>query len=107
MTNLFIYLKSSSNIYRFLQFVFTFSFLIFICFNAIHIDHIWHTRYNKLDYGSNSIAAQNSAYPGALGNGITSLIFSIPVAIITSLSKPNPNPACGTDPYLLRSRYHQ
>lgn len=40
---------------------------------------------------------QNSAEPGDLGKGIASLMFSIPVANCTSLSKPNPNPACGTE----------
>ena len=51
--------------------------------------------------------AQNSALPGYLGNGMTSLMFSTPVTYCTSLSNPRPNPACGTEPYLLRSRYHQ
>ena len=35
---------------------------------------------------------QNSAFPGVLGKLETSLIFSIPVIIITNLSNPNPKP---------------
>ncbi len=50
---------------------------------------------------------QNSAFPGYLGKGITSLMFSYPVAIITNLSNPRPNPACGTVPNFLSSKYHQ
>ena len=38
------------------------------------------------------------------GNGITSLIFCIPVRYITHLSNPSPNPACLVEPYLRRSR---
>ena len=52
-------------------------------------------------------AAQNSAFPGTRGKGITSRTFAIPVMNWTTRSKPTPNPACGTDPYLRRSRYHQ
>ena len=40
-----------------------------------------------------SIPHQNSDEPGVRGKGITSLIFSIPVANCTSLSKPRPKPA--------------
>jgi hypothetical protein len=47
-----------------------------------------------------------SALPGYLGKGITSLIFSRPVAKRIILSKPRPNPACFTVPYRLRSMYH-
>ena len=47
-----------------------------------------------------------SALPGYRGKGITSLIFSRPVAKRIILSKPSPNPACFTVPYRLRSRYH-
>lgn len=50
---------------------------------------------------------QNSAFPGVLGKQATSLMFSIPVAIITNLSNPKPNPPCGTVPNLLNSKYHQ
>ena len=39
---------------------------------------------------------QKSAELGVLGKGITSRMFSIPVANCTSLSNPNPNPAWGT-----------
>lgn len=39
-----------------------------------------------------------------LGNGMTSLIFDIPVRYITHLSNPSPNPACLVEPYFLRSR---
>lgn len=35
---------------------------------------------------------QNSAFPGVLGKQATSLMFSIPVAIMTNLSNPKPNP---------------
>src|SRR6478736_10153229 len=49
---------------------------------------------------------QNSAFFGVRGNGITSRMFVMPVTNCTILSNPNPNPACGTDPNLLVSRYH-
>ena len=38
---------------------------------------------------------------------MTSRMFSTPVQYCTRRSNPSPNPACGTDPYLRRSRYHQ
>ena len=41
---------------------------------------------------------QNSACRGARGNGITSRMFSIPVAYWIARSKPRPKPACGTVP---------
>ena len=50
---------------------------------------------------------QNSALPGNRGNGITSRMFSTPVTYCTSRSNPSPKPACGTEPYRRRSRYHQ
>ena len=56
---------------------------------------------------NSALSYQNSAEPGYLGNGMTSLMFSTPVTYCTSRSNPRPNPACGTDPYLRRSRYHQ
>ncbi len=40
-----------------------------------------------------------------LGNGIASLIFDIPSKVCKYLSKPIPNPPCGADPYLRRSKY--
>lgn len=40
---------------------------------------------------------QNSAEEGVLGNGMASLMLSMPVANCTSLSKPSPKPACGTE----------
>ena len=58
-------------------------------------------------HSSLRVSSQNSAEPGYLGNGMTSLMFSTPVTYCTSRSNPSPNPACGTDPYLRRSRYHQ
>ena len=35
---------------------------------------------------------------GVRGNGITSLIFVMPVTIMISRSNPNPKPLCGTLP---------
>lgn len=49
---------------------------------------------------------QRSALPGYLGKGITSLMFSTPVAKRIIRSNPRPNPLCSTVPYLRRSRYH-
>lgn len=49
---------------------------------------------------------QRSALPGYLGKGITSLIFSMPVAKRIIRSKPSPNPLCLTVPKRRRSRYH-
>jgi len=42
--------------------------------------------------------AQNSALFGVRGNGITSLIFPMPVTNSTKRSSPSPLPACGTVP---------
>ena len=47
--------------------------------------------YIKLKY-------HRSALPGYLGNGMTSLILSIPVAKSIILSKPRPKPQCFTVP---------
>ena len=41
---------------------------------------------------------QNSACPGARGNGIASRILLSPQMYTTSRSKPRPKPACGTVP---------
>ena len=49
---------------------------------------------------------QKLQWPGYRGNGIESRMFSSPVQIITNRSKPRPNPAWGTVPKRLRSRYH-
>ena len=51
--------------------------------------------------------SQNSALPGVRANGITSRMFPTPVTNINMRSKPIPNPLCGTEPYLRKSRYHQ
>src|SRR6516162_7684730 len=50
--------------------------------------------------------SQNFAHLGTRGNGKTSRIFPIPVMYIKARSKPSPNPAWGTVPYLRMSRYH-
>src|SRR5690606_13153491 len=41
---------------------------------------------------------QNSAFPGVRGKGMTSRMLAIPVTYWIALSKPRPNPACGTVP---------
>lgn len=51
---------------------------------------------NQIEMSISYIRHQNSAEPGVRGKGIASLMFSIPVANCTSLSKPSPKPACGT-----------
>lgn len=45
---------------------------------------------------------QNEAWPGYLGKGMTSRMFSMPVANMTSRSKPSPKPACWIVPYRLK-----
>ena len=50
---------------------------------------------------------QNSAWPGVLGNGMTSRMLVMPVISSTARSRPRPKPECGTVPYFLRSVYHQ
>lgn len=52
------------------------------------------------------VGSQRSALPGHLGNGMTSLMLSRPVAKRTILSKPMPNPLCLTEPNRRRSKYH-
>jgi len=48
---------------------------------------------------------QNSAWPGALGKGITSRMLPSPVTNCTILSSPSPKPEWGTDPNCLNSMY--
>lgn len=43
--------------------------------------------------------------PRYRGKGVTSLIFSTPSSTCINLSKPSPNPPCGTEPKRLVSRY--
>jgi hypothetical protein len=45
-----------------------------------------------------TLHTQNLQLLGYLGKGITSLMFSMPVANCTRRSKPRPKPACGTEP---------
>lgn len=54
----------------------------------------------------NLVINHRSALPGYLGKGITSLMFSSPVAKRIILSKPKPKPLCLTVPKRRRSRYH-
>ena len=49
------------------------------------------------------LAAQNRAWPGHLGKGMMSRIFSSPVAKSTRRSKPKPKPEWGMLPYFRRS----
>ena len=52
----------------------------------------------------NILIYQNSHYPTDLWKGITSLMLSHPVAIMTNLSKPRPNPPWGIVPNFLKSK---
>lgn len=54
-----------------------------------------------------SSAVQKSADFGVRGNGITSRMFCIPVTNRMSRSNPSPKPACGQEPNLRVSRYHE
>ncbi len=69
-----------------------------------------HTSHANLETGDRTSWTTDTAYQinrrcdRNTGNGITSLIFDIPVININNLSKPSPNPPCGHEPYLRRSK---
>lgn len=50
---------------------------------------------------------QKSAFPVVRGKGSTSRMLDTPVKYIIRRSKPRPKPACGAEPNLRSSRYHQ
>ena len=50
---------------------------------------------------------QKSAFPVVRGKGSTTRMLDTPVKYIIRRSKPRPKPACGAEPNLRSSRYHQ